>query len=374
LNGSVDEVELFQRALSTAEINAIFMADVLGKCKEFSWVPTSATICRDQSQVTLTMLVCNYTSSVQTYNVSFAGLPIGGTCTANGPSVFTLVTPNPVTVPAGGCVPVTYKVNRPAGMPLYSTACYQVTVTNISTASVTTNIGSLYASRRWCNLIIGGPVGTGGSGGSGGTGAARITFGVTNTDATPATTSYSVRVVPRAGADPAEEPLVTLDGLLPGEAVHGALTLMPDESGEISVDASFLEPRAFRFYDVVLSVDEDGDGLEEDVATAGLTYGQPDPTLDAPPSQNLPVTLQLGITPNPVRSQATIHYALPSRGVVELALYDVAGRQVREVAPFVAEPGTGTLALDCRSLARGVYFMRMRVNGQTVGQRFLVLE
>ena len=47
------------------------------------------------------MLVCNYTSSVQTYNVSFAGLPIGGTCTANGPSVFTLVTPNPVTVPAG---------------------------------------------------------------------------------------------------------------------------------------------------------------------------------------------------------------------------------------------------------------------------------
>ncbi|MCC6653087.1 MAG: PKD domain-containing protein, partial [Candidatus Eisenbacteria bacterium] len=42
LNGSVDEVELFQRALSTAEINAIFMADVLGKCKEFSWVPTSA--------------------------------------------------------------------------------------------------------------------------------------------------------------------------------------------------------------------------------------------------------------------------------------------------------------------------------------------
>jgi PKD repeat protein len=370
LNGSVDEVELFQRALSTTELNAIYMSDALGKCKEFSWVPTVATICRDEAEVTLTMQVCNYTGSPQSYNVSFAGLPVGGTCTANGPSVFTLITPNPVNVPANGCVAVTYKVARPAGMPLYSTACYQVTVTNTATSSVTTNIGSLYASRRWCHLIIKGPIGVGGGSG----GAALVAFRVTNTDDVPATTPYSLQVMPRAGADPSEEPLVMLNGLPPGDMVHGDITLAPGEFVDIEVSAGFLEPRAFRYYDVVLSVDEDGDGLVEPALTAGITYGSDGSTLSVPPTAHLPGTLELGITPNPVRSSATIRYALPTGGRVELALYDVAGRQVLSVPAFFAEAGPGAIPLNCRGLASGVYFVRLRVNGHAAGQRFLMLE
>ncbi len=371
LNGAVDEVELFQRSLSTVEINAIYAADVLGKCKEFSWVPTTASICRDQSEVTLTMRVCNYTGTAQSYNVTFAGLPIGPGCTANGPTGFTLVTPNPINVPANGCVPVVYKVARPVGMPLYSTACYQVTVTNTATASVTTNLGAIYAARQWCNVVIGGPIGVGGGSG---TGAARISFGVTNTGDLPSGTPWSVRVAPREGADPAEEPLVALNGLPPGVPVTGSLSLASGEAGLVEVDASFLEPRAFRFYDVILSLDEDGDGLLEDVATAGLTWGADGQTVDVPPAERLPETLQLSLSPNPVRSTVLLRYALPRGGSVELALYDVAGRQVRSVPPFTAEAGRGSLALDCRGLARGVYFVRMRVSGQALVQRFLMLE
>lgn len=370
LNGSVDEVELFQRSLTTAELNGIYQADSLGKCKEFSWVPTTSTICRDQADLTLTMLVCNYTGSTQSYNVSFAGLPPGGPCTTNGPSGFTLLSANPVVVPANGCVPVLYKVTRPPGMPLYSTACYQVTVTNTATSSATVNTGSLYASRRWCNLVVVGPVGTGG--GSGGT--ARVAFRVTNTDDVPAVTPYSVRVAPREGADPSEEPLVTMNGLPPGTPMSGDLVLGPGESADIEVNAGFLEPRAFRFYDVVLSLDEDGDGTAEDVATAGVAYGGDGSVVAVPPAERLPSALQLGITPNPVHGRATIHFALPARGTVDLALFDVAGRQVRRLDAFVAEAGRGTLALDCGSLARGVYFLRMRVNGEAAGQRFMLLE
>lgn len=371
LNGAVDEVELFQRALSTTEINNLFVSDALGKCKEFSWVPTTATICRDQSEVTLTMRVCNYTGTAQSYNVSFAGLPIGPGCTANGPTGFTLVTPNPVNVPANGCVPVVYKVTRPVGMPLYSTACYQVSVTNLSTSAVTTNIGALYAARQWCNLVIGGPISVGGGGG---TTAARVTFGVSNTGDDPGATSWSVRIAPRADADPAEEPLVALNGLPPGEPVHGQLSLAPGESGTVEVDASFLEPRAFRFYDVVLSVDDDGDGLFEDVATAGVTWGSGGTTVDVPPVEHVPATLQLSVSPNPVRSSATVGFSLPRGGRVELALYDVAGRQVRAVPAFTAGAGAGSFALDCRGLSRGVYFVRLRVSGQALVQRFLMLE
>ncbi|MFN8588335.1 MAG: LamG-like jellyroll fold domain-containing protein [Candidatus Eisenbacteria bacterium] len=369
LAGAVDEVELFQRALTTAELNGLYMADALGKCKEFTWVPTSAAICRDQSELTLTMRVCNYTGTAQSYNISFAGLPIGGTCTANGPTSFTLLVSNPVTVPSGGCVNVPYKVGRPVGMPLYSTACYTVTATNTATATAIVNSASIYAARQWCNVVIGGPVGIGGS-----TTAARVTFQVSNTGELPAGTPYSVRLAPREGADPAEEPLVALNGLPPGEPVNGSFNLAPGEHTELQVDASFLEPRAFRDYDVILSLDDDGDGLLEDVATGGVSYGRDASTVDVPVTEEAPTALQLAVTPNPVRGGATLHYALPERGVVELTVFDVAGRQAVAIRPFVAGAGRGALSLDCRSLARGVYFVRMRVNGRVIGQRFMLLE
>ena len=133
-------------------------------------------------------------------------------------------------------------------------------------------------------------------------------------------------------------------------------------------------PRAFRFYDVILSLDDDGDGLFEDVATAGLAYGADGSTVGVTPTEAPPATLQLSIFPNPVRASATVRYALPRGGRVELALYDVAGRQVRAVPAFRAEAGAGSLAIDCRGLSRGVYFVRMRVSGQALVQRFLMLE
>lgn len=372
MNGTIDEVELFQRSLSAAEILGIYQADTLGKCKEFLWVPTTSTICRDQAEVTLTMRVCNYTASPQSYSITFAGLPPGGPCTYNGPSGFTLLASNPVVVPANGCVNVQYKVARPPGMPLYSTACYQVTATNTSTLATIVNTGSLYAARRWCNVIVVGPVGTGN--GSGGT--ARVVFQVTNTDDSPSSTPYALSVVPRADGVPGEEPLVALNGLPPGEPVLGNLDLAPGGSSQIEVNGSFLEPRAFRFYDVVLSLDEDGDGMTEPVATGGITYGTEAAPLGVPKDDTpgLPATLQLAITPNPLRDSGTIHYALPSPGRVAIGLFDVAGRKVRSIAPFEAQAGRGSRALDCRGLARGMYFVRLSVNGQNVAQRVLLLE
>jgi hypothetical protein len=367
LPGSVDEVEFFQRSLATVELNGIYLADSLGKCKEFSYVPTLATICRDQVDVTLTMQLCNYTSVTQSYNVSFGPLPIGGSCTWNGPTGFTNVTPNPVVVAANSCVPVQYKIARPAGMPLYSTSCYLVTVTNINTFATTQNIGALYASRRWCNIIVKGPIGVGGSGST-----ARVAFRVTNTDDAPAVTPYSIRVTARGGS--AEDPAISIGGLPPGDAMHGDLSLAPGEFADLDVDAIFTQPRPFRYYDVELSLDEDGDGVLDRVLTAGLAYGQAVSSVGVTPGERPPVSLRLGITPNPVRAQATVHYALPSPGRVELALYDVAGRQVRGIPPFLAEAGRATLALDCRGLARGVYFVRMSVNGTSVGQRFMLLR
>ncbi len=46
----------------------------------------------------------------------------------------------------------------------------------------------------------------------------------------------------------------------------------------------------------------------------------------------------------------------------------------RAIPAFGAKAGQGTLNIDCRNLARRVYFLRVLVNGASVGQRFLRLE
>ena len=374
-NGQIDEVEFFQRSLTAAEIGAIAMSDSLGKCKEFSWVPTVANICRDQTSVTLTMQVCNYTTTTQTYAITFGPQPTGGICTWASPTGITLVTPGTVTVPANSCVPVQYTVPRPAGMPLYQTACYLVTVTNTATSQSTTNIGAIYSSRRWCNLVVVGPVGVGGWGGSGGAGsAARVAFRVTNTDDVPITEPFTLALGAAHGAVADEEALISLNGLPPGTPVTGDLSLAPGESAEVEVHGTFAEPRAFRFYDVVLSLDEDGDGVPEPVQTAAIAFGQTEPTVSAPPRDPDGPRLTLGVSPNPVRSHAVVRYALPVAGRVELALFDVAGREATRVPAFDAPAGDGVLTIDCRGLPRGVYFARLRVDSRSVGQRFLRLE
>lgn len=372
LAGSVDEVELFQRALQAPEINAIVMADTLGKCKEYSYVPSVVDLCRDDADVTITMQVCNYTTAAQTYNVAFAGLPTGGVCTFAGPTGFTLLTSMPITVPANSCAPVQYKVARPLGMPLYAQSCYQVTVTNTNTFASTVNLGALYSSRRWCHLHIKGPVGVGNTGGT-----AKLTFHTSNMEPVAASVPYTITLTQRGGSSTGviEDPMVSLNGLPPGDAIHGVMNLPPSGSADIDVTASFKEPRAFRFYDLQLLLDEDGDGIDQVVATAGLTYGPTTTPVSVPPPAPVSSTaLALGVTPNPVRSLATIAYQLPRRGMIELTLYDVAGRVVRSIPRFLAEAGQGATTLDCRGLGRGVYFVRMRVGGQTVGQRFLLLQ
>jgi len=304
--------------------------------------------------------------------VTFAGLPVGPGCTYAGPTTFQLLTTSPVNVPPGGCVPVQYKVTRPPGMPLYATSCYSVTITNISTNKQMTNIGSLYAARQWCNVVIGPPIGIGGSGTS-----ATLRFRVTNTgdDPGPASLPFSIAVSPADSGD-ATPPGVLLNGLAPGTPFTGNVVLAKGDSADIEVSAIFTEPRAFHFYDVILSGDENGDGLFEPLACAGLEYaagGNP-VAVPLPDAGLLPTTMRLIVTPNPVHDLATVQYELPRAGRVELALYDVAGRQVRSMAPTFREAGRGAFRIDCRGLNHGVYFVRMRVDGAMAGQRFVMVR
>jgi len=69
--------------------------------------------------------------------------------------------------------------------------------------------------------------------------------------------------------------------------------------------------------------------------------------------------------PNPVRSQATVRFAVPERQDVRIVLYDLLGRRVQTVVDTNAE-GRTEAQLDVSGLASGTYFLRMQTEAGPV--------
>lgn len=100
-----------------------------------------------------------------------------------------------------------------------------------------------------------------------------------------------------------------------------------------------------------------------DVATVGV--GDPKPG-EGSPDVVLPRRVELlAPHPNPFNPQVEFTYRLPAPGFVRLAIFDVAGRQVRELLAQDRPAGTHGLRWDGtddarRPVASGTYFVRMR--------------
>jgi hypothetical protein len=83
-------------------------------------------------------------------------------------------------------------------------------------------------------------------------------------------------------------------------------------------------------------------------------------------------------TPNPFNPTTTIRYDVPAGGaIVDLAIYDVAGRLVKRLASGFQQPGARTAVWDGRNgrgqqVATGVYFYRLHA-GTFVSTRKMVL-
>ena len=84
---------------------------------------------------------------------------------------------------------------------------------------------------------------------------------------------------------------------------------------------------------------------------------------------------QFGIVdayPNPFNSNTSITYNLSEAANVEIALYDLAGRQVADLMANHSQAGQHKLTIDGVGLSSGVYVAQLRANGQ-VSKRKLTL-
>ncbi len=85
-----------------------------------------------------------------------------------------------------------------------------------------------------------------------------------------------------------------------------------------------------------------------------------------------PTGAQLSNHPNPFGLSTTLRFTLPRSEVVDLTVYDLAGRAVASpVQGRRLEAGTHEFVLDARSMASGVYVSRLNVGGSVRSQRLV---
>lgn len=104
--------------------------------------------------------------------------------------------------------------------------------------------------------------------------------------------------------------------------------------------------------------EENKGGGPQDYGTKGLTAGE----------------LKFNIYPNPVTQVTAIKYNIPHEDVVEISVYDAAGRLVRELVNRVHQSGSYVINLDTNALTQGVYFVKLGLSNQSVVQKVVLVR
>jgi len=83
--------------------------------------------------------------------------------------------------------------------------------------------------------------------------------------------------------------------------------------------------------------------------------------------------------PNPFNPRTVIPYDVAEKGSLSMAVFDRAGRQVRALLHQDVDPGNYTVEWDGRSdqgspVPSGVYFVKMRINGQSESRKLTLIK
>jgi FlgD Ig-like domain/Cohesin domain len=83
--------------------------------------------------------------------------------------------------------------------------------------------------------------------------------------------------------------------------------------------------------------------------------------------------------PNPFNPETEINYSLSTKSNIKLVIYDILGRTVRTLAQGVAEAGEYSARWDGAdehgsTVASGMYFYRLTVNGQALARKMTLLK
>ncbi|MDP2364776.1 MAG: T9SS type A sorting domain-containing protein, partial [Ignavibacteria bacterium] len=79
--------------------------------------------------------------------------------------------------------------------------------------------------------------------------------------------------------------------------------------------------------------------------------------------------------PNPFNPETNIDYIIPEETLVNISLYDVTGRKIKELVNEKKQPGYYTLKLKGGELSSGIYFYRLTTNsGYTAVNKLTIIK
>ncbi len=78
--------------------------------------------------------------------------------------------------------------------------------------------------------------------------------------------------------------------------------------------------------------------------------------------------------PNPFNSQTRISYHIPVETHLDLALYDISGREVMTLFSGVRPAGVWSTTIDANELTSGLYLLRMNANSQVLIQKLICIK
>jgi hypothetical protein len=76
--------------------------------------------------------------------------------------------------------------------------------------------------------------------------------------------------------------------------------------------------------------------------------------------------------PNPATDIVTVSFSLPVEGIVELTVYDLAGRRVATLTSENYAAGRHTVEWSVAALPSGIYLLRLEVNGEAITKRAVI--
>lgn len=84
---------------------------------------------------------------------------------------------------------------------------------------------------------------------------------------------------------------------------------------------------------------------------------------------------ELICSPNPCTGNTILRYSLPSAGAMDISVYDLTGRMVRQISSSFMEPaGSGSIPFDVSGLGSGIYFLRLDTDGGSCCARLVVID
>ena len=270
--GCLDEVELFRRALSPAEVQSLYAARWQGKCK-FACHASNGTLCLSSNSVTTSAQFCNYTAIPQTLNYSFQGC-------AGAPNLTFVPASGSALVQAGQCATVPVTIYSSAGF------CYQVTMQPAGFSETYQATGRVSQIDEYCFPPPVSPtatvVGTNNAVSFSG-------FRLVNNSGTNQTVQYRWQVLNSFGLPDTNH--VRLNGCPPACPVlcdcPTAISLPAGSTTNLAISARFILPDPLGFYNVVLETLVNGVWVV--VASESLRY------VDLP-SEQPPMTISVSGT------------------------------------------------------------------------------